>query len=370
MEATFTSLIFKENHPIFQIFMTEQKSPFTFGRIALLLGIIGIVAAVVFWNPIKAMFFSAVPSDLESQYVYIPTNSSFEQVVNILKKGRFIEDESGFRWLADQMKYKKEPMRPGRFEIKSGWTIREMIQHLRIGEQAPVKVILNNERLPEDVAGKVARTLESDSASLIQTFRDPAFLAEIGCKPENLITLFIPNTYEMYWNTDPKGFVRRMIKEHDAFWDKNNRRAKAKALGLPIEEVYTLASIVERETNANSEKPTIAGVYLNRLRINMPLQADPTCVFATRDFETHRVTQFHTTFQSPYNTYIHTGLPPGPISMAAIPTIDAVLNPEKHNYLYFCAKPDDSGTHAFAATLQGHNVNVDRFRIWMRQKGM
>jgi UPF0755 protein len=194
-------------------------------------------------------------------------------------------------------------------------------------------------------------------------------LTELGFTAENLMTIFIPNTYEMYWNTDAKTFLKRMLKEHDAFWDKNNRRAKAQALGLTIEEIYALASIVERETNALPEKPTIAGVYLNRLRINMPLQADPTCVFATRDFETHRVTQFHTTFDSPYNTYIHTGLPPGPISMAAIPTLDAVLNPEKHKYLYFCAKPDDSGTHAFASTLQGHNVNVDKFRVWMRQRG-
>ncbi|MCK6695700.1 MAG: endolytic transglycosylase MltG, partial [Thermoanaerobaculia bacterium] len=154
-----------------------------------------------------------------------------------------------------------------------------------------------------------------------------------------------------------------------AFWDKNNRREKARALGLTPEQVYTLASIVERETNTAGEKPAIAGVYLNRLKIDMPLQADPTCVFATRDFATRRVTEFHTTFDSPYNTYIYKGLPPGPISMASIASIDAVLNPEKHDYLYFCAKPDESGTHAFAASYAAHLVNAGRFQAWLRQRG-
>jgi UPF0755 protein len=349
--------------------MSEKKSSSSRLTIALVLGAIAIAALAWFWKPIRAMYFTGVPKELANQYVNIPTGSNFDQVVYILKSGGFIQDEGGFRWLAEQMNYKKDKMRPGRFEIKPGWTNRELIQHLRTGEQSPVKVILNNERLPEDVAGKVARFIETDSQTLITAFRDPAMLTELGFTAENLMTIFIPNTYEMYWNTDAKTFLKRMLKEHDAFWDKNNRRAKAQALGLTIEEIYALASIVERETNALPEKPTIAGVYLNRLRINMPLQADPTCVFATRDFETHRVTQFHTTFDSPYNTYIHTGLPPGPISMAAIPTLDAVLNPEKHKYLYFCAKPDDSGTHAFASTLQGHNVNVDKFRVWMRQRG-
>jgi len=348
--------------------MTQPKRSSLFAKIALVLLALVLAAGFFFWKPIKAMYFSGVPREITNQFICIPTGASFDEVVYLLKKDGFIHDEASFRWLAGQMNYKKDKMRAGRFQIQPGWTNRELIQHLRTGEQAPIKVVLNNERLPEDVAGKVARFIEADSMSLVNTFQDPAFLQEIGYKPENLMSAFIPNTYEMYWNTDPKSFVRRMLKEHDAFWDKNNRRAKAQALGLTIEEVYSLASIVERETNAASEKGTIAGVYLNRLRINMRLQADPTCVFASRDFLTRRVTEYHLTFDSPYNTYIHTGLPPGPISMASIPGIDAVLNPEKHNYLYFCAKPDDSGTHAFAATLPAHNVNVDKFRVWVRQK--
>ncbi len=348
--------------------MTQQKSPFfTFGKIAAILAVLAIAAAAFFWRPIKAMYFTHVPDNLESRFVCIPTGSTFDDVVRILKDGRFITDEADFRWLAEKMNYKKDKMRAGRFEIQPGWTNRELIQHLRTGEQAPVKVILNNERLPEDIAGKVARFIEADSLSLLNTFRNPTFLAEIGYTPETLLTAFIPNTYEMYWNTDAQSFVRRMLKEHETFWNKNNRLAKAQAQGLTPTEVYILASIVERETNVNSEKPTIAGVYLNRLRIGMRLQADPTCVFATRDFATRRVTEYHTGFDSPYNTYLYKGLPPGPISMASIPSIDAVLNPQQHDYIYFCAKPDESGTHAFAVTLSAHKVNADKFQAYIRQ---
>lgn len=320
------------------------------------------------WQPIKGFWFPAVPSELADPYVCIPTGASFDEVVRILKKCSFIKDEVNFRWLADQMNYRKDRMRAGRFKIEPGWTNRQLIQQLRIGEQAPVKLVLNNERLAEEVAGKASKFIESDSLSLLAVFRDKTFLRELGYSEETLLTAFIPNTYEMYWNTDPKSFLNKMIKEHTAFWDKNNRRAKAQALHLTEKEVYTLASIVERETNANIEKAAIAGVYLNRLRIGMKLQADPTSVFATRDFTTHRVTEWHTTYDSPYNTYVYKGLPPGPISMASIPSLDAVLNPEEHKYLYFCAKPDESGTHAFAESFAAHKVNADRFQTYVRTR--
>ena len=320
------------------------------------------------WQPIRAIYLSGVPAKLEVYYICIRTGASFEDVVTALKENGFITNESDFRWLAEKMNYKKDKMRAGRFEIKPGWSNRELIQQLRNGPQAPVKVILNNERLPEQVAGVVARFIEADSLSLLGTFHDPVFLNEIGYTEETIMSAFIPNTYEMYWNTDAKGFVRRMLKEHDAFWNKNDRKSKAQALGMTETQVYILASIVERETNANQEKPIIAGVYLNRLKIGMKLQADPTSVFATRDFDTRRVTEYHTTYDSPYNTYVYKGLPPGPISMASIPSLDAVLNPTHHNYLYFCAKPDESGTHAFAETFAAHKVNANRFQNYVRQR--
>lgn len=330
---------------------------------ALLLG-----GAYFAWQPIKGFCFPAVPEQLADPYVCIPTGANFEEVVTILKRNGVLRDEVNFRWLANQMEYQKNVMRAGRFKLTPGWTNRELIQHLRNGEQAPVKVVLNNERLLEEVAGKVSRFIELDSLPLLQTFKNPQLLQKWGYTEETLLTAFIPNTYEMYWNTSAEGFVEKMIKEHDIFWSKNSRREKLKAQGLNETQAYVLASIVERETNSNPEKPTIAGVYLNRLNINMKLQADPTCVFATRDFKTRRVTEYHTGFDSPYNTYMYKGLPPGPISMASIPSLDAVISPKAHKYIYFCAKPDESGTHSFAESFAAHKVNASRFQAYVRTR--
>lgn len=326
-----------------------------------------LVGLALAWKPYQAIYVKGVPDSLPEMFVNIPTGASFDDVAHILSGGGFIEDEASFRWVADKMSYTGK-MRPGRYQIQPGWNNRELIGHLRAGKQAPVMVVLTNERLPEDVAGKVSRFLETDSLELLQAFRNPALLQQHGLTAATLMSVFIPNSYEFFWNSTAESFLERMAREHNAFWSKDNRLAKAQALGMTPEQVYTLASIVERETLVNSEKPTIAGVYLNRLRIGMRLQADPTCVFATRDFTTRRVTQYHTKFNSPYNTYVYKGLPPGPISMASIASIDAVLNAEKHDYIYFCAKPDESGTHAFAVTYKAHLVNADRFHAWQMQK--
>ncbi len=330
-----------------------------------------LIAAGLFllWKPIKAVYLSGTPDRLTQRYLYIPTGATFEQVVDSLVQGGFLTDRESFIWLAEKMHYRRPVMRAGRFEIKPGWSNRQLIRHLRGGEQAPVRLVLNVERLPEDVAAGVARFLEPDSAAFAEAFSDPAIVQELGYRPQTLIALFIPNTYEFFWNTTPKGFLERMLKENKAFWSQKGRLKKAQALGLSPVEVYTLASIVERETNIDAEKPAIAGVYLNRLRLGMPLQADPTCVFATRDFGVRRVTQYHTTFDSPYNTYLYKGLPPGPISMASIRSIDAVLEAEKHDYLFFCARPDDSGAHVFASTYAAHLVNARRFQEWVARKG-
>ncbi len=333
-------------------------------RLFITIGFAVLLVGLAFaWKPYQAVYLKGVPSQLAEMYVNIPTGASFDDVTHILLGGGFIKDETSFRWVAEKMSYTTK-VRPGRYQIQPGWNNRELVAHLRAGRQAPVVVVLNSERLPEDLAGKVSRFLEADSLELLQAFRNPALLRKYRLTPATLMSLFIPNSYEFYWNTSAEGFLERMAREHDAFWAKNDRRARARAQNLTPEEAYTLASIVERETNYNAEKPTIAGVYLNRLRKNMLLQADPTCVFATRDFTTRRVTQYHTKYNSPYNTYIYKGLPPGPISTASIASIDAVLNPESHGYLYFCAKPDESGTHAFAATYKAHLVNAERFHAW------
>ncbi|MCS6930146.1 MAG: endolytic transglycosylase MltG [Saprospiraceae bacterium] len=336
--------------------------------IALILFAAVIAAAVIAWKPLKAVYFSGVPNKLRREYLYIPTGATFEQVVDSLMQGGFLTDRESFLWVAEKMKYRRPQMRPGRFKIEPGWSNRRLIQHLRAGPQAPIRFVLNVERLPEDIAALAGKYFELDSAAFAAAFSDAALLAEFGYTPQTLMALFIPNTYEMFWNTTPRAFLERMAKENKIFWSKNDRLQKAQTLGFSPIEVYTLASIVERETNDKNERPTIAGVYLNRLRVGMPLQADPTCVFATRDFTVKRVTQYHTTFDSPYNTYLYKGLPPGPISMASISSIDAVLNPEKHNYFFFCARPDDSGTHVFAATYAAHLVNARRFQDWLSRQ--
>lgn len=324
------------------------------------------IAAFLYFN----IFGAAVPLAIKDPFVYVPTGASFEQVVDSLTDKGIIKNERTFRLLAERMKYVKDPMRAGRFEVKPGWSMIKLIRQLRNGSQAPVKVVLTSERLVENVAAKAARFIEPDSATIWALLQNPSYLQEIGYNSDSLMSVFIPNTYEFYWNTTPQQFIERMIKEHNNFWKSNNRAQKAAALGYTPNQVYTLASIVEKETNANSEKPRMAGVYLNRLRIGMRLQADPTAVFATRDFDTPRVTNYHIFFDSPYNTYLYAGLPPGPIAMASIPSIDAVLNAEQHNYLYFCATGEDDGLHNFAETLEQHNQNVRRYVETLKRRGL
>lgn len=336
--------------------------------IAISVSVICLGIGLFFYN--KYMRGTSVPSELENPYVFIPTNSSFEDVVQTLNDQSIIQDESVFRWLADYMKYEKDPMRAGHFKIKPGWSVVQLIRHLRNGNQEPMGVVLTNERLLEDVAAKTARFLESDSTAFIDYFLDEDQLNENGYTKETLMSLFIPNTYQMFWNTTPEGFIKRMVREHNNFWNQENRREKAKKLDLTEAEVYTLASIVEKETQQNQEKKRMAGVYYNRLQKGMRLQADPTVVFATRDFNTRRVLNRHLEVESPYNTYKYKGLPPGPIAMASISSLDAVLNLEDHDYIFFCAKGDGSGLHAFAKTLEGHNRNARNYRINLRKRGL
>jgi UPF0755 protein len=337
----------------------------------ILLALIVLAAAGAFYVYQNYIAGPAVPKGLPDYTVKVPTGVGFEAVVDSLKSKGVLEDEQVFRLFAERMAYVRNPMRAGRFELQPGWSMIQLIRHLRNGPQAPVNVVLTtNERLPEEVAAKAAGFLEPDSLDLWTVMQDAAVLEQMQLNEQTLISLFIPNTYEFYWNTSPQGFMERMKKEHDRFWESNGRLAKAEALEMSPEEVYTLASIVEKETLLKKEKPRIAGVYLNRLRIGMPLQADPTAVFARRDFGTPRVTDYHTKFDSPYNTYMYRGLPPGPIAMTSISSIDAVLNAERHDYLYFCALGDGSGQHAFARNLAAHNRNAAIYRRNLRERGL
>jgi len=336
-------------------------------RIAVLLLVVFTVGA--WWTYHRYVTGARIPANLENYLIQIPTGASFNEVVAQLKEKEWIKEDQLFKVLAEKMNYVKNPMRAGQYEVKPGWNTVQLIRHLRGGKQVPVKVVLTNERLPENVAAKVARFIEADSSDLWELFQDERYLQEIGYTKETLMSLFIPNTYELFWNTTPRAFMERMIREHELFWKKDSRLTKAKALNLTPWEVYTLASIVEKETLQTAEKPKMAGVYLNRLETDMLLQADPTSVFARRDFNTRRVTDYHTKFDSPYNTYIYKGLPPGPISMSSISSIDGVLNSEDHNYVYFCAKGDGTGFHNFAKDLSAHNRNASIYRANLRKRG-
>lgn len=306
-----------------------------------------------------------VPDKLENNIVFIPTNSSFNDLVDILHLNNQIIDTVSFREVSEMMSYKKSVVKSGRYKITPSWSNRSLISHLRAGKQEPVKLVLNYGWLLEDVAAKASQFIEADSTDLITLFYNENFIKKSGYTTETLMSLFIPNTYEFYWNTNEKVFFERMIKEHNRFWNSNNRLSKAKKLGLTANEVYTLASIVEREISKNEEKKRVAGLYLNRIKIGMKLDADPTAKFATRDFKATRVLYKHIRFDSPYNTYLHKGLPPGPISMASITSIDAVLDSENHNFYYMCVDPDNLGYHLFAETITEHNRNARKYHRWL-----
>lgn len=339
-----------------------------FRKILILLALVGSVVAFLGYQKYREVFAPNVPATLAETHLYIPTGANFEEVRRLLTEGGYLIDPASFEWLAERMNYKKSEMRSGRFEIQAGWSNRQLIGHLRGGKQATVKVVLNNERLISDIAGKVARSIEPDSQAIYRLLSDPEFLDRKGYTEEHLLSLFIPNTYDFFWNTTPVQFFERMEKEKQRFWEQNNRLQKAEQRDMSPTEVYTLASIVERESNQREERPTIAGVYLNRLERDIPLQADPTVVFATKQFDLRRVLKKHLAFESPYNTYLNAGLPPGPISMASINSIDAVLDAEDHEYLFFCAKPGKVGYHAFAKTLAGHNANARKYHRWLNQR--
>lgn len=328
----------------------------------LLVGAAGCIFALAMYQKILA---PNVPDALENNIVVIPTNSSFSQVVEILHTNHQLLDTVSFGEVSEMMNYKRSVMRAGKYKIEPSWSNRSLIGHLRAGAQEPVNLVLDHGWLLQNVAAKAAQFIEPDSAKLINLFLKEDYISEFGYTPETLMSLFIPNTYEFYWNTDEKSFFERMITEHHSFWSSNGRLLKAEKIGLSPVEVYSLASIVEREISKDEEKKRVAGLYLNRLRIGMKLDADPTAKFATRDFKATRILYKHIRFDSPYNTYLNSGLPPGPISMASITSIDAVLDSETHNYYYMCVEPDNPGYHVFAETLSEHNVNASNYHRWL-----
>lgn len=337
-----------------------------FKRILLILLLLGVVVAGYGYY---ALMVAPVVPEGEPVAVTIPTGSSYEQVMDTLAAKGITPNRRLFDPLAGRMAWKRDEMRPGRFRLAPGLSAAGLIRKLRAGSRETVRVILTVEREPANVAAKAARFLEADSLAFVRLFQDEKYIDSIGYTRESLQTLFIPNTYELYWDATPRDFVARMRKEHARYWNEE-RRAKAKEQNLTPAKAYTLASIVHSESLARSEQPRIAGLYLNRLRQGIKLQSDPTAVFATRDFGVSRVLYKHTEFDHPYNTYMNYGLPPGPITMPEISAIEAVLNPEAHDYVYMCAKGDNSGLHNFAKTAAGHARNIAVYVANLKARGL
>jgi UPF0755 protein len=285
--------------------------------------------------------------------IYIPTKAFYEQVIDSLKAHVSVRSWRALKLIADKKQYSRH-IRPGRYVIDKELTYNELINILRSGRQAPVNVTFNNIRYLDQLAGKIGGKIEADSSSIMAFLSDPVNYSKDGFTRENIISVFIPNTYQFYWNTDARELYERMLTEYKKFWNEE-RLAKAKEKGLDPLEVGILASIIDDEVAKPDEKPRIAGVYLNRLKRGIPLQACPTIKFALNDFTITRVLYIHLQTDSPYNTYKHRGFPPGPIGCPSIEGIDAVLNAEEHDYLYFAARADFSGYHNFSRSLAEHN---------------
>lgn len=335
-------------------------------RIGLGVILLVLVAAIVF----RGSIFPSVTQAAEKKYVLVYHDQNVMQLADSLETQGIIKSGKALLKTASLMGFQDRHLIPGRYKVKKGWNNIQLLDFLSRGKQTPVNLVINPMRKIENVAFFLGKNLEQDSLDFVTMLTDTVYLDSLGVDPANAMTLFIPNTYQVYWTTEARTFINKMKKESDKFWQKEGRLEKLKALGMTKEQVYTLASIVDKETQASIEKPTIAGLYLNRLSRGMPLQADPTVVFAANDFTIKRVTNKHIAIQSPYNTYINKGLPPGPISMATESGIDAVLNHEKHNYIYMCARPDTSGRHNFAETFEAHVQNANIYRDWLTRQGL
>lgn len=298
--------------------------------------------------------------DRESKMFVIRSGTNFRKVQEDLGHGKFVNDMVSFSFLA-RLKGYDENIKPGRYLFTPNMTNAQAIALLQSGTREAVRITFTNVRLKSELGEKITK----NTGVTVSEFNDALdkFIATNteGFNEQNVLSMFLPNTYEVYYNVLPEELIERMHSEYKKFWNEE-RKAKAEKLGLTPLEVSTLASIVQAESIKSEEAPIIAGLYINRLKKNMPLQADPTLVFAVGDFTIKRVLNVHKEIDSPYNTYRNTGLPPGPINMPQLATLDAVLNYQQHNYVYMCAREDFSGFHNFAATLQEHNRNASKYQ--------
>lgn len=300
------------------------------------------------------------------QVLYIPTGATYDDVLELLAP--MLKDPDGFEFVAGLKSY-PDRVKPGRYTLREGWNNNALVNLLRAGNQTPVRVTFTPTRHIMEVAGKAARHLELDSVALHSALMNADIAKQYGFTPATFSCMFIPNTYEFYWNTNVGGFLDRMGEEYKRFWN-NSRRDKATAIGLTPEEVTTLASIIKEEIVHADEAPRVAGVYLNRVREGWRLDADPTLKFANNDWTLRRVLDQHKAVDSPYNTYKYAGIPPGPITLPSSTLIDAVLNAEKHDYFFFVANSSGDGHHHFSRTIGEHNHYARRYQNTLNRQGI
>lgn len=318
----------------------------------------------------KEIFSANTKFEDDRVAVFIPTGSDYAEVQKIISP--YIADMDKLNSVAGKKEY-PENVKAGKFVLKHGMNSNDIINSLR--QPVPVNIAFNNQETLERLVGRIAQQIEPDSIALLDAFTDDKFLADNGFTKDNVLSMFIPNSYEFFWNTSANKVREKMAKEYRRFWNEE-RLAKAKALNLTPLQVSALASIVHKETVKTDERPRVAGVYLNRLNTGMKLEADPTVIYAMKkqsgDFDQviKRVLFKDLIIDSPYNMYKYEGLPPGPIAMPDITAIDAVLNPEKHNYIYFCASVTNFGYHEFAVTPAQHEVNRQKYVAWVNKMGI
>lgn len=313
-------------------------------------------------------FMTTFSTSAETQYVYVDDDDTIDSVMRKLSPTAAEHSLMGLSTMLRHTDYVKRP-RTGRYAIEPGETTMSVMRKLKNGQQVAIMLTIPESRTMERLAGALGRRLMIDSVEIAAALTDNSYCQRWGYDTCTIAALFVPNTYEVYWNLSMDRLMERMVREHAAFWNEE-RRAKAEAAGMTPNEVCTLASIVDEETANNGEKPMIAGMYLNRLRTGMPLQADPTVKFAMKDFALRRIYRDMLTTDSPYNTYRNVGLPPGPIKIASIKGIEAVLNHVEHDFLYMCAKEDFSGTHNFAVTYKEHLRNAARYAAALNSRGI
>ncbi|RLJ64311.1 UPF0755 protein [Lacinutrix venerupis] len=341
-------------------------------KIITAIAIIGLAIAAYFAYFIYgAMLKPNTAFNNKEAYIFVPTNATYSEVREQLEP--LLKDIDGFDALAEQKKYTTN-IKSGRFVIKKDMSNNDIINSIR-SNNIPLKIAFNNQERIEDLAGRIAFQIEADSLSLLNAMTHPEFLKKNGFTTETVLGMYIPNSYEVYWNTSAESFRDKMLKEYHRFWNPS-RTKKRKALNLSTNEVMSIAAIVHKETAKVDERPRVAGVYLNRIKKGMPLQADPTVIYAVKkqsgDFKQviKRVLYKDLEIDSKYNTYKYASIPPGPIFMPDVSAIDAVLNPEKHDYYYFVANVNNFGYHKFAKTLSQHNVNKREYVAWINKQGV